>query len=124
MASSSPVSPSPSSSWSAAARLVARWLDRHERIDALLDTLPRTMTGAERARCQHLVLGVVRHFGRIDAALARLVRDIKVELPTIKRDKNGNPDPVELKKMKDTQLDRAKAFLKAEIAKRRTAGVF
>ena len=73
MASSSPVSPSPSSSWSAAARLVARWLDRHERIDALLDTLPRTMTGAERARCQHLVLGVVRHFGRIDAALARLV---------------------------------------------------
>jgi 16S rRNA (cytosine967-C5)-methyltransferase len=67
------VSPSPSSSWSAAARLIARWLDRHERIDALLDTLPRTMTGAERARCQHLVLGVVRHFGRIDTALARLV---------------------------------------------------
>ena len=63
----------PSSAWPAAARLVARWLDRHERIDALLDTLPRTLSGAERARCQHLVLGVVRHFGRIDVALGRLV---------------------------------------------------
>jgi len=39
----------------------------------LLDTLPRPLTGAERARCQHLVLGVVRHFGRIDAALGRLI---------------------------------------------------
>lgn len=62
-----------SSGWPAAARLIARWVDRRERIDALLETLPRTLTGAERARCQHLVLGVVRHFGRIDAALGRLV---------------------------------------------------
>lgn len=62
-----------SPAWPAAARLVARWLDRHERIDVLLDTLPRTLSGTERARCQHLVLGVVRHFGRIDAALGRLV---------------------------------------------------
>jgi 16S rRNA (cytosine967-C5)-methyltransferase len=62
-----------SSSWSAAARLVARWLERGERIDALLDTLPKTLPGPERARCHHLVLGVVRHFGRIDAALGRLV---------------------------------------------------
>lgn len=59
--------------WPSAARLIARWLDRRERIDALLDTLPRSLAGGERARCQHLVLGVVRHFGRIDAALARLV---------------------------------------------------
>lgn len=59
--------------WADAARLVARWLDRRERIDTLLDTLPRTLTGPERARCQHLVLGVVRHFGRIEAALGRLV---------------------------------------------------
>src|SRR6476659_1434073 len=65
---------SPSNSaWPTAARLIARWLDRRERIDALLDTIPRTVTGAERARCQHLVLGVVRHFGRIEAALGRLV---------------------------------------------------
>jgi 16S rRNA (cytosine967-C5)-methyltransferase len=61
------------SPWNHAARLVARWLERQERIDTLLDTLPRTLTGPDRARCQHLVLGVVRHFGRIDASLARLV---------------------------------------------------
>ncbi|HVS53427.1 MAG TPA: transcription antitermination factor NusB [Opitutaceae bacterium] len=59
--------------WPSAVRLVARWLDRHERIDALLETLPPGLAGAERARCQNLVLGVVRHFGRLDAALARLV---------------------------------------------------
>jgi 16S rRNA (cytosine967-C5)-methyltransferase len=31
------------------------------------------LSGAERARCQHLVFGVVRHFGRIEAAIGRLV---------------------------------------------------
>lgn len=60
-------------SWPAAARLLARWLDQHERIDALLDSLPANLNGAERARCQHLVLGVVRHYGRIESALAQLV---------------------------------------------------
>lgn len=69
----SPSEPIPTTAWPAAARLVARWLDRRERIDALLDSLPRTFAGAERARCQHLVLGVVRHFGRIESALTRLV---------------------------------------------------
>lgn len=64
---------SPGSGWVQAANLVARWLERRERIDALLDTLPRTLPSAERARCQHLVLGVVRHFGRLDAALSRLI---------------------------------------------------
>jgi 16S rRNA (cytosine967-C5)-methyltransferase len=59
--------------WPNAARLVARWLDRRERVDALLETLPRAVAGADRARCQHLMLGVIRHYGRIDAALARLV---------------------------------------------------
>ncbi len=59
--------------WPAAVRLLARWLDRHERVDELLETLPRGLGGVERARCQHLVFGVVRHFGRLDAALRRLV---------------------------------------------------
>jgi len=31
------------------------------------------LSGPERARCQHLVFGVVRHFGRIEAALNRLI---------------------------------------------------
>lgn len=68
-------SPAPATNapWPTAARLIARWLDRRERIDGLLDSLPPTLTGPERARCQHLILGVVRHFWRIDAALGRLV---------------------------------------------------
>lgn len=76
MSDAAPSKPSGSGSataWPAAARLIARWLDRRERVDALLDTLPRTFTGAERARCQHLALGVIRHYGRIDAALSRLI---------------------------------------------------
>ncbi len=62
-----------SGAWPAAAWLVAAWLERHERIDALLETLPRELSGPERARCQHLVFGVIRHFGRLDAALGRLI---------------------------------------------------
>lgn len=62
-----------SGSWLAAVNLVARWLERRERLDALLDTLPASLTGQERARCQHLVYGVVRHYGRIEAALGRLI---------------------------------------------------
>ncbi|MBX3750647.1 MAG: RsmB/NOP family class I SAM-dependent RNA methyltransferase [Opitutaceae bacterium] len=59
--------------WPAAVRLLARWLDRHERVDELLESLPRGLSGVERARCQHLVFGAVRHHGRLDAALRRLV---------------------------------------------------
>lgn len=62
-----------SAAWPAAARLISRWLERSERLDALLDTLLSELHGAERARCQHLVFGVVRHFGRIEAALSRHV---------------------------------------------------
>lgn len=65
--------PSRTEAWPAAARLLARWLDRHERVDELLETLPRGLSGVERARCQHLIFGVVRHHGRLDAALRRLV---------------------------------------------------
>ena len=59
--------------WPAAARLIARWLERRERVDELLETLGGSLSGPERARCQHLVFGVVRHFGRIEAALNRLI---------------------------------------------------
>ncbi|HMD60933.1 MAG TPA: RsmB/NOP family class I SAM-dependent RNA methyltransferase [Opitutaceae bacterium] len=67
------VKPSLREAWPSAVGLVARWLDLRERIDVLMERLPAAMAGAERARCQHLVFGVVRHFGRIDAALGRLV---------------------------------------------------
>jgi 16S rRNA (cytosine967-C5)-methyltransferase len=74
--SSPEAAPSPAgrpSAWPAAVQLLARWLDRRERIDELIDTLPPSLAGAERARCQHLVFGVVRHFGRLETALGRLV---------------------------------------------------
>ena len=61
------------SGWLAAVNLIARWLERRERIDALFETLPAGLAGAERARCQHLVFGVVRHFGRLESALGRLI---------------------------------------------------
>jgi 16S rRNA (cytosine967-C5)-methyltransferase len=67
------VKPSLHSAWPHAVRLIARWLDLHERIDLLMESLPAGMEGAERGRCQHLVFGVVRHFGRIDEILGRLV---------------------------------------------------
>lgn len=57
----------------AAVQLIARWLERRERVDELLETLRSGGRAADRARTQHLVFGVVRHFGRIEAALGRLI---------------------------------------------------
>jgi 16S rRNA (cytosine967-C5)-methyltransferase len=53
--------------WTTAARLLVRWLENNERVDALLDSLPRTLGRAERGRCQHLLFGAVRHLGRLEA---------------------------------------------------------
>jgi len=68
-----PASPVRLTAWPAAVNLLARWLDRRERIDELIDSLPPGLSSAERARCQHLVFGVVRHYGRLESALSRLV---------------------------------------------------
>jgi 16S rRNA (cytosine967-C5)-methyltransferase len=65
--------PGKATAWTAAAGLLARWLGHRERIDRLMEQLPSSLGGAERARCQHLVYGVVRHAGRIEAALDRIV---------------------------------------------------
>ena len=54
-------------------RLLIRWLDRAERADALLESLPRTLTSAERARVQHLFLGVLRHLSRLEREVGRRV---------------------------------------------------
>jgi 16S rRNA (cytosine967-C5)-methyltransferase len=59
--------------WPAAVDRVAAWLDRRERIDVLMEGLPAGLAGVERARCQHLVFGVVRHAGRLEAELGRLI---------------------------------------------------
>lgn len=59
--------------WSIAVRLLTQWLEEGERVDTLLDQLPRTVVGQDRARCQSLLFGTVRHFGRLQAHLERLV---------------------------------------------------
>ncbi len=38
-----------------------------------MEGVPGRLSGADRGRCQHLVYGVIRHNGRIEAALGRLV---------------------------------------------------
>jgi 16S rRNA (cytosine967-C5)-methyltransferase len=64
------IRPSP---WSDAAKLLARWLEEGERVDALLESLPRSLSGTDRGRCQSLLFGAVRNLGRIEAHLAKLV---------------------------------------------------
>lgn len=59
--------------WATAVELLVRWFENRERVDALLDGLPRTLGRAERGRCQHLLFGAVRHLDRIEAILAPLL---------------------------------------------------
>ncbi len=59
--------------WEAAVGLAERWLARAERVDALLEGLPKALTGQDRARAQHLFYGVVRWATRLEAALAGLM---------------------------------------------------
>ncbi|HEY1764027.1 MAG TPA: RsmB/NOP family class I SAM-dependent RNA methyltransferase [Opitutaceae bacterium] len=63
----------PGDSWSTAVRLVAQWLDTGVRLDSLMESLPPGTDGATRSRAQHLVYGVVRHYGRVGSALGRLI---------------------------------------------------
>lgn len=59
--------------WVNASRLIARWLEQRERVDALFEALPAQLSAVERARCQHLVFGVIRHYGRLETALDSLI---------------------------------------------------
>lgn len=69
-----PFKPSaPVDAWTIAAELLVRWLENHERVDVLLDSLPRSLGRAERGRCQHLLFGAVRHLGRIEAVFTPLL---------------------------------------------------
>lgn len=57
-----------------AARLLVRWLDDHERVDALLESLPADLPRVERARVQSLLFGAVRHLGRLEALLEPMLQ--------------------------------------------------
>jgi 16S rRNA (cytosine967-C5)-methyltransferase len=63
----------PVDAWALAVELLVRWLENHERVDALLDSLPRSLGRTERGRCQHLLFGAVRHLGRIEAIFTPLL---------------------------------------------------
>jgi 16S rRNA (cytosine967-C5)-methyltransferase len=110
------VKPSLETPWSSAARLTARWLDLRERIDLLMEGIPQGMEGTERGRCQHLVFGVVRHFGRIEAVLGRLVahppRFITRAVLYVSAfeliEAAGDPDPGRVAKIVHHAVDRAK----------------
>ncbi|HEY0966995.1 MAG TPA: RsmB/NOP family class I SAM-dependent RNA methyltransferase [Opitutaceae bacterium] len=62
-----------SKAWPMSVRLLVRWLDLNERVDALLESLPRDLPRVERARMQSLLFGAVRHLGRIEAHLSPLL---------------------------------------------------
>jgi 16S rRNA (cytosine967-C5)-methyltransferase len=68
-----PETDSSTTPWSIAVMLLVRWLEKNERVDMLLESLPRTMTGMDRGRCQSLLFGAIRNLGRLDAHLAKLV---------------------------------------------------
>lgn len=59
--------------WESAVQITERWLARSERVDTLLEGLPTSLTGQERARCQHLFYGVVRWSSLIESGLAGLM---------------------------------------------------
>jgi len=59
--------------WESAVRLLTRWLEQRERVDTLLAASPAGLSPVERARCQYAVYGVIRHFGRLQAALDELI---------------------------------------------------
>jgi 16S rRNA (cytosine967-C5)-methyltransferase len=64
--------------WPVAVLLLERWLQGGERVDALLEgagrRVPDAWSGENRARCQQVLFGAVRHYGRINAAVTALVK--------------------------------------------------
>ncbi len=63
-----------SDAWIWAARLLERWEIQDDRVDWLLETLPANLPTGARARVQALLVGTVRHLGRIDQTLSDLVK--------------------------------------------------
>ena len=78
---------SPGDAWIRSVALLERWLGQHARLDGLIEEVGRDLSpgrgwavpaqarneGAERARCQHLLFGTVRHLGRLEAILGTMI---------------------------------------------------
>ncbi len=74
----------PKTPWSAAVKLLERWLEKNERVDALLDSLPQSMNSTDRGRCQNLLYGALRNLGRIEAQTTKYIaRPPRVRLRAI-----------------------------------------
>lgn len=61
------------SAWTMAVRLLERWREQEERVDWLLEAVPSEVSRFDRARIHALLVGTVRHLGRIDNHLDRLM---------------------------------------------------
>ncbi|TVP82058.1 MAG: RNA methyltransferase [Puniceicoccaceae bacterium] len=62
------------SGWEAAVLLTEAYISGNQKSDQLLDGLPEEFTGHQRAACQSLFLGALRHGHRTLAALKKLIR--------------------------------------------------
>lgn len=76
------------SAWPVAVSLLERWLRRRERVDALMEVAgrkaPAALRGEDRARCQYLLFGAVRHYGRLRAAIdARVTHPPRARLQAV-----------------------------------------
>ncbi len=69
----SPSAPVAATSWTWAVRLLVKWREDGERLDWLLESLPTELSPGERARVQALLVGTIRHLGRIDGHLQALM---------------------------------------------------
>lgn len=56
--------------WITACRVLTRHLGEGARLDHALEDVPGQMPPADRRRCRHLVYGVVRHLGLLDACVS------------------------------------------------------
>lgn len=65
--------PMEATSWTWAVQLLERWREEEERVDWLLEKLPRELSPEARARVQALLVGTIRHLGRIDHHLEKLM---------------------------------------------------
>ena len=67
------LSPERTSGWLEAVRLISAWFSTKERLDRIMEQTSHDLSHTERARCQHLVYGVVRHSLKLEKTLGQFV---------------------------------------------------